>query len=124
MENNRIFESLLLLNDRIEGLLARIDFYSLELQKQLGGIMTLSDSKRKAILKDQKLMAEYFPPNQRESVKALLKPVVETLHQVRASEVEMLAKKSMPRCQRFQAKCTASSRWSMITTSTLTSIST
>ena len=83
-----MFESLILLNDRIEGLLARVDFYSYEVQRQMRGVMELSESKRKAILKDQKLLAEYFPLNQRESVKAAIKPVVETLYQV--SEVPSL----------------------------------
>ena len=82
MDQIKIFESLLLLNERIEGLLARVDYFSYNVQPQLKPLMTLSDSKRKNVLKDVKLMSEYFPVSKRESVKTSLKPVVETLYQV------------------------------------------
>ena len=82
MDQIKIFESLLLLNERIEGLLARVDYFSYNVQPQLKPLMTLSDNKRKNVLKDTKLMTEYFPVNKRESVKTSLKPVVETLYQV------------------------------------------
>ena len=82
MDQIKIFESLLLLNERIEGLLARVDYFSYNVQPQLKPLMTLSDNKRKNVLKDVKLMTEYFPVSKRESVKTSLKPVVETLYQV------------------------------------------
>ena len=85
MEGPRIYESVIILNDRLEGLLARFDFLSSEIdnpKSELDFLNQIPVSKKKNILKDQKQFAEHFPLDQRESVKTALKPHIDTLLQI------------------------------------------
>lgn len=52
------------------------------MQPELHLLQTLPDHKLKRILRDTKLFSESFPLDTRETVKAALKPYVETLLQV------------------------------------------
>ena len=83
MENLRIFESLVILNERIEGFLARIDFLSNDPENsrsELRFLATLQDNKK--IMKDKRLFFEHFPEEKRDGYRTILKPYVETLLQI------------------------------------------
>ena len=83
MENLRIFESLIILNERIEGFLARIDFLSNDPENpksELKFLATLQENKK--IMKDKRLFYEHFPEDKRDGLKTILKPYVETLLQI------------------------------------------
>ena len=85
MDGPRIFESVVILNDRLQGLLARFDFLSSELdntKSELDFLNKIPVNKKKNILKDQKQFAEHFPLEQRESIKTALKPHMDTLLQI------------------------------------------
>ena len=75
MENLRIFESLIILNERIEGFLARIDFLSNDPENpksELKFLATLQENKK--IMKDKRLFYEHFPEDKRDGLKTILKP--------------------------------------------------
>ena len=83
MENLRIFESLIILNERIEGFLARIDFLSNDPENprsELKFLAILQDNKK--IMKEKRLFYEHFPEDKRDGYRAVLKPYVETLLQI------------------------------------------
>ena len=85
MDGPRIYESVIVLNDRLEGLLARFDFLSSEIdnpKSELDFLNQIPVNKKKNILKDQKQFAEHFPLDQRESIKTALKPHMDTLLQI------------------------------------------
>ena len=85
MDTSGVFESLIILNERIEGLLSRIDFISNDsdnLKSDIYFINKIPENKRKTFIKDPKLFNEYVPLGQRESLKNFLKPVVETYLQI------------------------------------------
>ena len=85
MESFGIYETIIIVNERVEGLLARIDFLSNEMdnpKSDLRFFSSIPENKRKLSLKDPKLFSEYFPIEQRETIRTLLKPWVETYLQV------------------------------------------
>ena len=85
MESLGIYETIIIVNERVEGLLARIDFLSNEMdnpKSDLRFFSSIPENKRKLSLKDPKLFSEYFPIEQRETIRTLLKPWVETYLQV------------------------------------------
>ena len=85
MDTSGVFESLIILNERIEGLLSRIDFISNDSDNPKSDIYFINkipENKRKTFIKDPKLFNEYVPLGQRESLKTFLKPVVETYLQI------------------------------------------
>ena len=85
MESLGIYETIIIVNERVEGLLARMDFLSNEMdnpKSDLRFFSSIPENKRKLSLKDPKLFSEYFPIEQRETIRTLLKPWVETYLQV------------------------------------------
>ena len=86
MGESRIFESLIILNERIEGLLARVDYAAQEAKRPQSDLhifeLITTNNKMRNVLKDQKLFTDHFPYNKRESLKGSLKPHVETFLQI------------------------------------------
>ena len=90
MTEARIFESLIIINDRIKGLLARLDYAAQDAanaQSDLYVFTTIMQSgKIKNIHKEGKKVWEMFvdhvPQNRRELMKGSLKPCVETFLQI------------------------------------------
>ena len=86
MADSRIFESLIILNERIEGLLARVDYAAQEAKRPQSDLhifeLITTNSRMKNVLKDPKLFAEHFPLSKRESMKSSLKPHVDTFLQL------------------------------------------
>ena len=85
MDSLGIYETIIIVNDRVEGLLARIDFLSSEMDNPKSDLRFFSlipEGKRKLSLKDPKLFSEYFPIEQRETIRTHLKPWVETYLQI------------------------------------------
>jgi len=85
MDSLGIYETVIIVNDRVEGLLARIDFLSSEMDNPKSDLRFFSlipEGKRKLSLKDPKLFSEYFPIEQRETIRTHLKPWVETYLQI------------------------------------------
>lgn len=86
MGGSRIFESLIILNERIEGLIARVDYAASDAADPQSDLhvfeLITTNSKMKNVLKEQKLFTDYFPYNRRESIKGTLKPFVETFLQI------------------------------------------
>ena len=76
-----IFDSLIILNDEIEGLLARTDFTINELDNPksvLALLCNIPEDKKKVLLRDQKQFSEYFTPTKREQLSEKLQPTIET----------------------------------------------
>ena len=85
MDSLGIYENIIIVNERVEGLLARIDFLSSEMdnpKSDLRFFSSVPENKRKLALREPKLIAEYFPTEQRETIKTHLKPWVETYLQI------------------------------------------
>ena len=104
MESLGIYETIIILSDRVEGLLARMDFLSNEMDNPKSDLRfynsinfcvldfqdldffrflgLIPENKRKLSIKDPKLFTEYFPIEQRETIRTHLKPWVETYLQI------------------------------------------
>ena len=86
MGDSRIYESLVIINKRIEGLLTRVDHAANEAANPKSDLHIFeritTEGKMKNVLKDQKLFTENFPYHKRESMKSFLKPYIDTLHQM------------------------------------------
>ena len=82
MDDPRLYESVIILNDRLHGLLARADYLATEIDDNTDMDFLNKMNKKKNILKDQKLFAEVFPLDQRENIKTNLKPHMDTLLQI------------------------------------------
>ena len=90
MTEARIFESLIIINERIEGLLARLDYAAQDAANSQSDLYVftsiMNSGKIKNLHKEAKKVWEMFqelvPQNKRELVKGSLKPCVETFLQI------------------------------------------
>ena len=90
MSEARIFESLIIINERIEGLLARLDYTAQDAANAQSDLYVftsiMKSGKIKNINKEGKKVWEMFgdhvPHNRRELMKGSLKPCVETFLQI------------------------------------------
>ena len=90
MSEARIFESLIIINERIEGLLARLDYAAQDAANSQSDLYVftsiMNSGKIKNLHKEAKKVWEMFqdlvPQNKRELVKGSLKPCVETFLQI------------------------------------------
>ena len=90
MTEKRIFESLIIINERIEGLLARLDYAAQDAANAQSDLYVftsiMKSGKIKNIHKEGKkfweMFVEHVPHNRRELMKGSLKPCVETFLQI------------------------------------------
>ena len=90
MTEKRIFESLIIINERLEGLLARLDYAAQDAANAQSDLhfftSIIKSGKIKNIHKEAKkvweMFLDQFPNSRRELMKGSLKPCVETLLQI------------------------------------------